>query len=359
MTIAGGRTRPEVAADAAEDALKRVLALVGRGARPPRSLDGLTDEQVSQWKMEYDVLAALETGGHEAVPLEVSYDLNRIREAIEEHKPHIVFNMLEDFHGNVIFDQNVVAYLELLKMPYTGCNPRGLVLSRDKALTKKICTYHRIPTPKFAVYARGRKVTRVKKGLTFPLIVKSLLEDASVGISQASVVHDLEQLAKRVAFIHESVGDDAIVEEFIEGRELYMGVLGNLRLDTFPLWELDLGELPEGAPRIATERIKWNLKYQEKYKINSGLAKDVPDGVPERIARLSKRVFRLLGLSGYARLDWRMRADGRVYLLEANANPDLSRDEDLALSAEAYGLTYEALVQRIVNLGFRHCASWD
>ncbi len=333
------------------------MALVGKGARPPRSLDGLTDEQVSEWKMEYDVVAALETRGYDVTTVEASYDLNLIRDALEEHKPQIVFNMLEDFHGNAIFDQNVVAYLELLRMPYTGCNPRGLVLSRDKALTKKICTYHRIPTPRFAVYPRQRRVTRVKKGLAFPLIVKSLLEDASVGISQASVVYDLEQLRKRVMFIHDSVGDDAIVEEFIEGRELYLGVLGNLRLETFPLWELDLGALPEGAPRIATERIKWNLKYQEKYKIHSGAAKDLPDGLPARVARLSKRVFRLLGLSGYARLDWRMRPDGRIYLLEANANPDLSRDEDLALSAEAHGLTYEALIQRIVNLGLRHHAA--
>ncbi len=319
----------------------------------------MTDAQVSEWKMEYDVLAALEARGYEPKTVEVSYDLNRIREAVEEHRPHVVFNMLEDFHGHVVFDQNVVAYLELLRVPYTGCNPRGLVLSRDKALTKKICAYHRVPTPRFAVYPRSRKVLRLRKGMSFPVIVKSLLEDASVGISQASVVHDLEQLQKRVTFIHESVGDDAIAEEFIEGRELYLGVLGNQRLETFPLWELNLDDLPEGAPRIATQRIKWNLEYQKKYKIRSGPARDLSDAQLKRIAYLSKRVFRLLGLSGYARMDWRMREDGRVYLLEANANPDLSRDEDLALSAEAHGLSYEMLVQRILNLGIRYHATWD
>ncbi len=339
--------------------MKRVLVLVGQGARPPRSLEGLTDAQVSEWKMEYDVLAALEGLGYEPRTVEVSYDLNRIREAVEEHKPHIVFNMLEDFHGHVVFDQNVVAYLELLRVPYTGCNPRGLVLSRDKALTKKICAYHRIPTPRFQVCLRGRSVRRLKKGLEFPLIVKSLREDASVGIAQASIVHDIEQLQKRAAFIHETVGDDAIAEEYIEGRELYLGVLGNLRLDTFPLWELNLDDLPEGAPRIATERIKWNLEYQKKYKILSGPAKDVSADLLLRVARMSKRVFRLLSLSGYARLDWRMRPDGRLYLLEANANPDLSSDEDYALSAEAHGLSYGALIQRILNLGIRYHATWD
>ncbi|MDJ0522162.1 MAG: D-alanine--D-alanine ligase [Planctomycetota bacterium] len=339
--------------------MKRVLVLVGEGSRPPRTLEGIPDEKVSEWKMEYDVLAALEARGYEPKTVEVSYDLSRIRDAVEEHKPHVVFNMLEDFHGHVVFDQNVVAYLELLRVPYTGCNPRGLVLSRDKALTKKICAYHRIPTPRFQVFPRGRAVRRLKKGVAFPLIVKSLLEDASVGISQASVVNDMEQLAKRVAFVHESVGDDAIAEEYIEGRELYLGVLGNLRLETFPLWELNLDDLPDGAPRIATARIKWNLKYQRKYKIRSGPAEELPEGIAARVARLSKRVFRLLGLSGYARLDWRMRPDGRIYLLEANANPDLSSDEDYALSAAAHGLSYEELIQRILNLGLRYHASWD
>ncbi len=337
---------------------RRVLALVGEGSKPAEALDGLTDTEIAAWKMEYDVLAALEALGHETVCLETGYDLARIRDAIEEHKPQIVFNMLEDFHGQVVFDSNVVAYLELLRIPYTGCNPRGLVLSRDKALTKKICSYHRIPVPRFAVFLRGRRMRRVKR-LSFPLIVKSLLEDASLGISQASVVHDHAQLEKRVQFVHETVGDDAIAEEFIEGREIYLGILGNERLETFPPWELHLDRLPEGAPRIATERIKWDQKYQEKYKILSGPAEDLPAGLADSMARIGKRVFKLLGMSGYGRLDFRLREDGKLFLLEGNANPDLTRDEDLALSAQAHGLEYEALIQRILNLGFRSYAAWD
>lgn len=337
---------------------KRVLALVGEGSKPPRSLEGLSDETISAWKMEYDVLAALEALGHDPVCLETGHDLTRIRDAIDEHRPQIVFNMLEDFHGQVVFDSNVVAYLELLRIPYTGCNPRGLVLSRDKALTKKICTYHRIQVPKFAVFPRSGRVRKLKR-LSFPLIVKSLLEDASIGISQASVVHDHGQLEKRVQFIHETVGDHAIVEEFVEGRELYLGILGNERLETFPPWELHLDKLPEGAPRIATERIKWNLKYQKKYKIISGPAEDLPEGIAEKMARTGKRVFKLLGLSGYARLDFRLRDDGTLFLLEGNANPDLTRDEDLALAAREHGLEFESLIQRIVNLGFRYYAAWE
>lgn len=336
----------------------RVLALVGKGSLPPRSLEGLSDEAINEWKMEYDVIAALESLGHEVRCLDVSHDLSRIRAAIEEHTPQIVFNMLEDFHGQPVFDQHVVAYLELQRTPYTGCNPRGLVLSRDKALTKKICTYHRIPAPHFAVFPRGRKV-RVVKRLQFPLIVKALHEDASLGISQASLVHNQEQLEKRVQFVHETVNDDAIAEEFIEGRELYLGVLGNRRLQTFPLWELNLDKLPESAPRIATARIKWNLKYQQKYKIITAAATDLPEGFEARMARTGKRIYKLLGLSGYARLDFRLREDGKVFLLEANANPDLSRDEDLARAAEAGGLRYSKLVQRILTLGLSHHQSWQ
>ena len=335
----------------------RVLALVGKGARPPRSLDGVSDDEVAKWKMEYDVLAALEALGHAVHCLDVSYDLTRIRDGIDEFKPSVVFNMLEDFHGHVVFDQNIVAYLELLRIPYTGCNPRGLVLSRDKALTKKICTYHRIDVPRFGVFPRGRSARRVKR-LRYPLIVKSLNEDASVGISQASLVNNQEQLRERVAFVHDQIEDDAIAEEYIDGRELYVGILGNLRLQTFPLWELNLDKLPDGVPRIATARIKWNLKFQKKYEIITGAARDLPEGLPARLGRIGKRIYRLLGMSGYGRLDFRLREDGRVFLLEANANPDLTSDEDFALAGKAAGLSYERLVQRILNLGLRHHANW-
>ncbi len=332
--------------------MKRVLALVGEGALPPSSLEGKTPEQIDEWKMEYDVIRAVKVLGHEVTGLEVSHDLTRIRDAIEEHKPHVVFNMLEDFQGIVTFDAHVVAYLELLRVPYTGCNPRGLVLSRDKSITKKICTYHRIKVPRFVVFRRGRKARSVRK-LRFPLIVKALLEDASLGISQASVVKDQEQLEKRVAFIHDQIEDDAIVEEFIEGRELYLGILGNHRLQTFPLWEINLDSLPEGAPKIATARIKWDEKFQKKHGIETGLAKDLPDGFEARVQRLAKRIYRMLGLSGYARLDFRLREDGSLFLLEANANPDLTEDEDFASSAEAAGLKYEPLIQKIINLGLQ------
>ena len=334
---------------------RRILALVHKGARPPDSLEGLEPEQVAKCKMEFDVLAGLRDLGHETQFLECEHDLLPIRQQVEEWKPHIVFNMLEDFHGFVAFDQHVVAYLELLRAPYTGCNPRGLVLSRDKALTKKILSYHRIQSPDFVVIPRGHRA-RTRK-LRFPLIVKSVTADASAGISQASLVQNEEQLHKRVDFVHEQIGD-ALAEEYIEGRELYIGVLGNHRLQTFPIWELLLDKLPEGTPRIATEHIKWNRKYQEKYDIHSQAAGDLPPDLLRRLDRMVRRMYRILGLSGYARFDVRLREDGQVFVLEANANPDLSREEDFALSARAADLPYEQLLQRILNLGLRYHSTW-
>lgn len=333
--------------------MSRVLILVGKGILPPRSLDGLSDQEIAQWKMEYDVMQALEDRGHTVHFLDVSHDLTRIRTAIEEHKPGIVFNLLEDFLDQPTFDAHVVAYLELLEMRYTGCNPRGLLLSRDKALTKKICAYHRVAVPRFAVFRRGRRA-RAAHHLEFPVIVKALVEDASRGISQASVVGNQEQLARRVEFIHEQIHDDAIAEEYIEGRELYLGMLGNERLTAFPLLELDLDRLPEGVPRIATARMKWDLKYQAKHQVFTHFPKDLPEGFQDRAARLGKRIYRMLGLTGYARLDFRLRADGRLFLLEANANPDLSCDEDFGEAAEAAGLPYPTLIQRILGLGRRY-----
>lgn len=331
---------------------RRVLALVREGLLPPESLEGVPEKEISHWKMEYDVLAALESLGHEVVCVEVVDELRRIREALEEVQPHIVFNMLEDFHGVVAFDANVVAYLELMRMPFTGCNSRGLVLSRDKALTKKICVYHRLPAPPFAVFPRGQRVRRPER-LGFPLIVKSLNEDASAGISQASIVESDEHLARRVAFIHDHIVDDAIAERFVAGREVYIGVLGNQRAQLFPPWELLMGGMPQASARIATESVKFDLAYQEKYDIRSDAAQDLPAGSLERMRKVARRLFRHLGMNGYARFDFRVTEAGEVYVLEGNANPDLSHDEDFAKAAAAAGLAYDQLIQRVISLGLR------
>jgi D-alanine-D-alanine ligase len=278
-------------------------------------------------------------------------DLTPIRQAIDDFKPQIAFNLLEAFNDIVVFDQNVVSYLELLHMPYTGCNPRGLTLARDKSLARKLLSYHRIPSPAFTVVPLRRKVSLPRR-LTFPLIVKSLTYEASTGISQASVVTNEEQLARRVQFIHESVFTPAIVEEYIEGREFYVGVIGNERLRVFPVWEMYFDQMRGDNWPIATERVKWNSAYQDRHQIMTGEAEIEPE-VAARIQHVAKRVYRALELSGYARIDFRMRADGVPHVIEANPNPQLAEGEDFARGAAAAGMSYPALLERIMALGLR------
>ena len=335
----------------------RVLVLVREDLVPPDSLEGSTDAQITEWKTEYDVVSHLADSGHDVQVLGVSSDLAAIRTAIEDFKPHIAFNLLEEFHGVALYDQHVVSYLELLRQPYSGCNPRGLMLAHDKALSKKILTYHRVPTPRFRMFEIGRKVTR-PAALQFPLLVKSLTEEASRGISQSSIVQNDEKLAERVRFVHESIGTDAIAEQYIEGRELYVGLIGNLRLKTFPVWEMRFTKLPDGAPPIATEKVKFDAKYQKAIGVKTGPAADLSDETVQRIVKLCKRSYRLLGLSGYARMDLRLTEADQVFLLEANPNPELAIDEEFSESAAHTGLDYDSLLQRILSLGLQYRALW-
>jgi D-alanine-D-alanine ligase len=319
---------------------------------PPDDVTG-HDVTTAPWKTEYDVLKTLrEDLQHDVAPLGVRDDLGLIRQANDDFKPHIAFNLLEAFHEVGTFDQNVVSYLELLRVPYTGCNPRGMLLARDKALSKKLLHYHRILVPEFGVVARGRR-PRVPKRMTFPMIVKPQTQEASIGISQASVVDDAAKLVERVSFIHESIGTDAIIEQYIDGRELYCGVLGNQRLQVLPVWEMTFAHLPEGQRAIATEWVKWSRKYQARVGVATAAAKDLPPGALEKVQHVSRRVYQTLNLSGYGRIDLRLDAEGRVYVLEANPNPQIARAEDLAKSAEDVGLPYPALLQRILTTGMR------
>lgn len=335
----------------------RILVLVRAGHEPPETLAGVEEKELDQWKAEFDVCDTLRSLGHEVMPLGVYDDLGPIRQALVDFGPDITFMLLEEFHGVVTYDFAVISYLELMQQPYTGCNPRGLLLSKDKALSKKLLTYHRIPTPRFAVFHPGRTVHRPKK-LTFPLFVKSAIEDASFGIAQASIVHSDEALTERVKFVHEKTGEDVIAEQYIEGRELYVGVMGNQRLQTFPAWEMDFGKMPSEVDRIATRQVKWNRDYQKKYGITTRAASGLDDAAGERIARVCKRVYRALNMSGYARMDLRMTPSGQIYVIEANANPNIEYGEDFAESAEMIGIAYETLLKRILNLGLRYKAAW-
>ncbi len=319
---------------------------------PPETIPDGVEKEKQPWRTEYDVITTLKSMGHDVYPVGLASDLAVIAKAREEHKPQIAFNLLEDFEGQALFDQHVVSYLELLKQAYTGCNPRGLTLAHDKALTKKILSYHRIAVPGFAVFPVGQKVIRPQR-LKFPLFVKSVVEEGSVGISQASVVNDDTKLAERVEFIHRQTNNHAIAEQYIEGREIYVGVIGNRKLQTYTPWELVINNLPEGALNIATGRLKWNPAYQKKVGLVTKPA-DLSPELERDLKLLSKRIYRHLCLSGYARLDYRLTNNGKFYLLEANPNPQIAINEDFADSAAHSGLKYPQLLQKIITLGLSY-----
>ena len=336
---------------------QRVLVLVHTSLVPPATLAGHTQKEIDEWRTEYDVVSELKAAGHEVQTLGVLDSLTELRAALLDNRPDLVFNLLEEFNGIVTYDQHVVAFLELMRQPYTGCNPRGLLLARDKVLCKQLLSYHRLPTPQFAVFRRGQRF-RLPRRLKLPLFVKSATEDASLGIAQASVVDDAAKLRERIDFMHEQIGSDALVEEYIEGRELYIGMLGNERITTLPAWQMNFGSLPDSLPAIATRKVKWDRKYQQKYGITTGSAQDLDPAVRQRLDRLARRIYRALYLSGYARIDFRVRPDGAVYVLEANPNPNLAREEDFAASALTVGLEYRRLLERIMALGRKYRAEW-
>jgi len=331
---------------------RRIIVLVHKSLIPPEDIGTLTDAELAPFKTEFEVRKGLRALGHEVMMVGLSDELAPLRTAIEEFQPHVVFNLLEEFDGEAIFDAHVVGYLELQRTPYTGCNPRGLLLARDKALSKKVLTYHRIQVPRFRVFPRYRKI-KPPKQLEFPLIVKSLIEEGSYGIAQASVVNSDKALEERISFIHEKIRTDAVVEQYIEGREVYASVLGNHRLQVLPTWEIFLDKLPEDAPKIATRKVKWDLEFQEKHGVRIGRAKGLSEELERRIGRLSRRICRRLGTDGCVRIDFRLDESGGLYFLEANPNPDIGEFEEFASAAKAAGIGYPALLQKIVNLGIR------
>ncbi|MCO4793230.1 MAG: ATP-grasp domain-containing protein [Bacteriovoracaceae bacterium] len=317
---------------------------------PPENItSNEIDRSVCPYVTEFDVLSNLKKNGHDVRALGIISDLKPLRETVEEFKPHIVFNLLEEFDGEAVFDQNVVSYLELLRIPYSGNNPRGLIFARDKALTKKILTYHRIGTPKFQVFAKNKKTKR-HIHLKFPLIVKCLDEEASLGISQASVVHNDEKLQERVKFIHRNWGVDAIAEQFIEGREFYVGILGNYKLTVLPVWELEFNKSDEPGKELYSTRAKFNEKYREKKGVTTKRANITPE-LEKKIIDACKRTYKVLNLNGYARIDLRVDTNDKIYIIEANPNPDIALDDEFASSAEHMKITYSELLDKVLKLG--------
>ena len=328
----------------------RVLILVHSQLVPPPDLDPKTiDRFKTPYITEYDVMNYLKKVGHQVEVVGVYSDLRVIRDKVEEFRPHIVFNLLEEFDGETLFDQNVVSYLELLRVPYTGCNPRGLILARDKALSKKILSYHRIKSPKFHVFPKSRK-PKISGKMKYPMIVKCLSEEASLGISNASIVSSDEKLLERVKYIHKKFGVDAIAEQFIEGREFYVGVYGNHQIKTLPVWELSIDESQNPEKEIYTVRAKFSASYRKEKGIRTDRAK-IDEKLERKIVDVCRKTYKALGLNGYARIDLRIDSNENIYIIEANPNPDISFDDEFAESAKYEKIKYPDLLEKILRMG--------
>ncbi|MGB2879214.1 MAG: hypothetical protein WBD24_03465 [Candidatus Omnitrophota bacterium] len=330
----------------------KVLVLFDSDGTPPKDQDFSKKFAHEDWLTEASVVEALEGSGHEVRTLGIYDDISLLLHEVKENRPDVVFNLTEIFLGKASLDKNIPSVLELLEIPYTGCGPAGLMICNNKALTKKILTYHRIKVPGFHNFHKGKRIWHPKK-LNFPLLVKPLQEEASTGIAQASFVENEKDMSERVEFIHERFNMDAIAEEYVEGRELYVSILGHTRLRILPIREMKFTQVPDDEPKLATYKAKWDKEYRKRWGIKDEFSGRLPNGIPEKIFSICKRAHRALMIDGYGRFDIRLTPEGEVFIIEANANPVLAPKEALAESAGKAGISYKKLIRKILHLAFQ------
>ncbi len=327
----------------------KILVLLHEYLVPPIQMSK-AERLKSETATEYDVLTNLKNLDYKVLPLGVSSDASVISRAIRHFNPNIVFNLMEEFHHKASFDQNVVSFLEMKKIPYTGCNPQGLILARNKDLAKKVLKYHGISTPDFKVYPLN--LTLKNANLNFPVIVKCLNEEGSLGLSKASIVSSEKKLLERVKFIHKKFGVDAIAEEFIKGREFFVGLMGNQQVEVLPPWEFLINGNNPPENEFYTDKAKFDLAYRKKKGIITKSAK--LSAFKERdIKNICIETFKVLQLNGYARIDLRMDDKGEIWVIEANPNPCMAFDDEFAMSAKHLGIEYPALLEKIIDLGLK------
>jgi D-alanine-D-alanine ligase len=302
---------------------------------------------------EYDpvvqqVARTLRRLGHRVSILGVYGDVKRLITGLSRRKPDLVFNLMEMFGENVFADMSVTGLLDLLGLRYTGCGPGELYLSQDKSLSKKLLAYEDILYPRFAVFSTD-SAFETGGNLRMPLFVKPLRSDASIGIGRKSLVQDALQLMRRVATIHEECADAAIAEEYIEGREFYVGVLGNSPPKALPPIELDFTGFPEGQPKVFDSKAKWEERSAE-YKGTKSVLATLPDELRARLQKVAVDAYRAVRVRDYGRVDLRLTDTGDIYVLEVNASCYLERSSEFAVAAAAAGLDFPKLIDRIITL---------
>ena len=294
----------------------------------------------------------LASQGHDVTVIGASDKVEPLVAALISGAPDLVFNLAESFDGKSALESNVTGLMNLLGLRYTGSSPAGLLIAGDKSLTKKVLTFHEISTPQFATVYRGALDSA--GDLNFPLIVKPPQEDASIGLTGASVVHDLKQLLERMSALQAEFNGPVLVEQYIEGREFYVGVLGNTNAEALPIIELDFTGFPEGAPRIASWEAKWGTDGAGAGAEYAGTKSVFPDSLDEDLAGRMQRVavesFHALRLRDYARIDLRVTPAGDIYVIEVNPNCYLEKESEFARAARQAGHDYPALIARISEL---------
>jgi D-alanine-D-alanine ligase len=295
-----------------------------------------------------EIFEALQKLGHEPSHLELDGRPQSLH-ALARSDADLIFNLTESYDGDDTKEMNVVAYVDLLGLRYTGAGPHAIFLAQDKAVAKKIFAFHGIKTPFFATSYRGR--IEHAHDISFPLIVKPAWEDGSIGIDAGSVVKNVKEMMERVEYIQDEFDSPALIEEYIEGREIYAGVLGNYeRAQVLPMVELDLSRLPEGTPKIASYDVKFE-KDSEAYKLTkSAIAENLDDETMKRLSDTALAAYRALKLRDYGRIDMRLAPNGDVYVIEANPNPWLASRQEFAMAAKASGRSYTELIGEIVDL---------
>ncbi|HKW98136.1 MAG TPA: ATP-grasp domain-containing protein [Bryobacteraceae bacterium] len=327
-----------------------VLFDLARPSDPEETFSARALKEEENKPTEADVLRSLKRLGHEVETLAVFDNVTAVVEKIKACAPDIVFNLSESFYHDRSHEPNIPALLELMKVHYTGAGPDGLLLCKDKALAKKVLAYHHVRVPHFVISHRKNPLRHLRRFI-YPAFVKPVCEESSDGISQASFVRDETEAIERARFVHEKFGCDAMIEEYIEGRELYVSIMGNHRLTVFPPREIFFNQVPDDAPKFATYHAKWNDAYRKKWGIKNAAAEVLPDGVGSKLEKIARKVYRVLQIRGFGRIDVRLSSKGEVVVIEANPNPSLAQEDDFAQSAAMGGVEYDALIQKILDAG--------
>lgn len=331
-----------------------VLFDLGEAAPADQNYDAFLRAPVAEeWTTEASLIKTLTKLGHEARPFGIFDSFEPLLAMVKEWRPDVIFNLAEAFRGDRAHEPDLASLFELLGVAYTGARPLALGLCKDKALAKNIAASAGARVPRFEVSRRGRPLTKLGE-FPYPAIVKPLELESSAGISQDSFAGTEKQALERARFVHQRLEQDAIIEEYIEGREIYVGVLGEgSRVETLPPRELFFESVPDGDPKFATFKAKWDENYRRKWGIRNGAAKPMTPELYANLSDVSKRIYQALGLSGYARLDLRVTKSGEIVFLEANPNPGLAPGDEFVDAASSAGLGHEKLVARVLEDALR------